>query len=70
LCGCLWPYLTGHYGEYYLITLTFGVEIPLLYVLAYLKHNPSPLGCAHVARILKIDVFAGLLAVYLSKFDV
>jgi geranylgeranylglycerol-phosphate geranylgeranyltransferase len=70
LCGCLWPYLAGHYGEYYLITLTFGVEIPLLYVLAYLKHNPNPMGCAHVARILKIDVFAGLLAVYLSKFDV
>ncbi|MFC1480796.1 UbiA family prenyltransferase [Candidatus Neomarinimicrobiota bacterium] len=68
--GCLWPYLMGYYGAYYLITLTFGVEIPLLYVLAYLKHNPSPLGCAHVARILKIDVFGGLLAVYLSNFDV
>ena len=70
MAGCLWPYLTGHYGAYYLITLTCGVEIPLLYVLAYLKHNPSSLGCAHVARILKIDVFAGLLAIYLSKFDV
>ena len=70
MLGCLWPCITGYYGAYYLVALTFGVEIPLLYVLSYLKHNPTPVGCAHVARILKIDVFAGLLAVYLSKFDV
>ncbi|GAG87232.1 unnamed protein product, partial [marine sediment metagenome] len=33
------------------------------------KH-PNPEGSGWVAKVLKVDIFAGLLAIYLSKFDV
>lgn len=68
--ACLLPYISGAYGATYLITLIVGVELPLTYCLHYLVKHPDPAGGGWVAKVLKVDIFAGLLAVYLSKFDV
>ncbi len=69
MMGALLPYILGVYGAIYLTALVVGVELPLLYAFAYLYKHPDPGGCAWVAKVLKIDIFFGLLAVYLSRFD-
>ena len=69
MMGVLLPYILGVYGAIYLTALVVGVELPLLYAFAYLYKHPDPGGCAWVAKVLKIDIFFGLLAIYLSRFD-
>lgn len=66
----LLPYILGVYGATYLVALIVGVELPLLYSFNYITKHPDPGGCKWIAKVLKIDIFFGLLAVYLSKFDV
>lgn len=68
--GCLLPYILKAYGTTYLVAVVIGVELPLLYSIFYLLKHPNPQGCGWVAKLLKVDIFAGLLAIYLSKFDV
>ena len=70
MIGVLIPYILEVYGAYYLATVIAAVELPLLYSFAYLKKHPDPEGAAWIAKVLKVDIFFGLLAVYLSKFDV
>ena len=67
--GCLVPYILGIYNTTFLVAVIIGVELPLLYAYRYLGQHPNPMGCAWVARVLKVDIFAGLLAIYLSRFD-
>jgi geranylgeranylglycerol-phosphate geranylgeranyltransferase len=68
--GCLLPYILKAYGTTYLVAVVIGVELPLLYSILYLLRHPNPSGCGWVSKLLKVDIFAGLLAIYLSKFDV
>jgi geranylgeranylglycerol-phosphate geranylgeranyltransferase len=68
--GCLLPYILQAYGTTYLVAVVIGVELPLLYSIFYLLRHPNPRGCGWVSKLLKVDIFAGLLAIYLSKFDV
>ncbi|MFC1484468.1 geranylgeranylglycerol-phosphate geranylgeranyltransferase [Candidatus Neomarinimicrobiota bacterium] len=68
--GCLLPYILQAYGTTYLVAVIIGVELPLLYSIIYLVRHPNPQGCGWVSKLLKVDIFAGLLAIYLSKFDV
>ncbi|UCH62237.1 MAG: UbiA family prenyltransferase [Fidelibacterota bacterium] len=68
--GCLLPYILVIYGATYLIAVIIGVELPLLYTFVYLDKHPNPAGAGRVAKVLKLDIFAGLLAIYLSKFDI
>lgn len=70
MLGSLLPYILGVYGATYLAALIIGVEFPLLYTLIYLFKHPNPEGCSWIAKVLKVDIFFGLLAVYVSKFDV
>ncbi|UCD37933.1 MAG: geranylgeranylglycerol-phosphate geranylgeranyltransferase [Fidelibacterota bacterium] len=67
--GCLLPYIITVYGTTYLVAVTIGVELPLLYSLIYLVKHPNPAGAGWVAKVLKVDILAGLLAIYLSKFE-
>ncbi|MCH7496893.1 MAG: geranylgeranylglycerol-phosphate geranylgeranyltransferase [Candidatus Marinimicrobia bacterium] len=64
--GCLLPYILGVYNSTYLAAVIIGVEIPLLYAFNYLVKHPTPAGAGWVAKVLKVDIFAGLLAIYLS----
>ncbi len=68
--GCLLPYILLVYGTTYMVTVIVGVELPLLYTFVYLVKHPNPEGSGWVAKVLKVDIFAGLLAIYLSKFDI
>lgn len=68
--GCLLPYILEVYGATYLAAVIIGVELPLLYTFVYLVKHPNPAGAGWVAKVLKVDIFAGLLVIYLSKFDV
>ncbi len=68
--GCLLPYILVVYNATYLVAVIIGVEIPLLYTFIYLVKHPNPAGAGWVAKVLKVDIFAGLLAIYLSKFDI
>ncbi|UCH10343.1 MAG: geranylgeranylglycerol-phosphate geranylgeranyltransferase [Fidelibacterota bacterium] len=68
--GCLLPYILQVYGPTYLVAVIIGVEVPLLYTFVHLYNHPNPAGAGWVAKVLKVDIFAGLLAIYLSKFDV
>ena len=68
--GCLMPYILVVYGTTYLVAVIVGVEIPLLYTFIYLVKHPNPAGAGWVAKVLKVGIFTGLLAIYLSKLDV
>ena len=70
MLACLLPYILAIYGATYLAALIIGVEFPLLYTLIYLFKHPNPEGCSWVAKVLKVDIFFGLLAVYVSKFNI
>ena len=67
--SCLLPYILEVYGTTYLVAVIIGVELPLLYTFVYLDKHPNPVGAGWVAKVLKVDILAGLLAIYLSKFD-
>jgi geranylgeranylglycerol-phosphate geranylgeranyltransferase len=68
MVGALVPYGLGIYGKYYLLTLIFGVEIPLGFFIYSLQKDSSAANCARLAALLKGDIFMGLLAIFLGKF--
>lgn len=62
------PYWMGIYGKYYLWVVLIAVNIPLLYAAVSIYHDYSSQNCGRLARLLKGDVFFGLLAIYLGRF--
>lgn len=67
LClGALIPYWIGIYGKLYLLVLALGIEIPLGFVVFFLVRFPSTKTCKTSARVLKVCIFAGLLAVWVG----
>ncbi len=66
--GAFLPYLLNIYSQYYLWVLIFTVEIPLLFVIFLTLRDTSVRNCTFVSRLLKIDVFFGLLAIFAGKF--
>jgi len=68
IVSTLLPYQLNVYGKYYLGVVIFLVDLPLIYVMMAIWRDYSSRRCALLARILKGDVFFGLLAIYLGKF--
>jgi geranylgeranylglycerol-phosphate geranylgeranyltransferase len=68
IVSTLLPYQLNVYGKYYLGVVIFLVDLPLIYVMMAIWRDYSSRKCALLARILKGDVFFGLLAIYLGKF--
>lgn len=62
------PYLIEIYGIYYLIVVVISVEIPVILMIGYLLINKKQKKYYHLARILKVEMFFGLLSIYLGKF--
>tara|TARA_B100001750_G_C15401453_1_gene542854 strand:- start:492 stop:1028 length:537 start_codon:yes stop_codon:yes gene_type:complete len=60
------PFAIGIYSSKYLVTALLGIGIPLAYIISLLVQSPSTNNCQTAARVLKVCVFAGLLAVYLG----
>lgn len=62
------PYLIGVYGVYYLIVVLISVGIPVLLMIGYLLINKEQKKYNYLAKILKVEIFFGLLSIYLGKF--
>jgi geranylgeranylglycerol-phosphate geranylgeranyltransferase len=60
------PFAIGIYSSKYLITALLGIGIPLAYIISLFVQTPSAYNCQTAARVLKVCVFVGLLAVYLG----
>ncbi|MBL7136074.1 MAG: geranylgeranylglycerol-phosphate geranylgeranyltransferase [Candidatus Marinimicrobia bacterium] len=68
MTGAIFPYILNVYGKFYLITVIFTVEIPLLYVIFSIQRDTSATNCSLISSVLKADIFFGLLAIYLGRF--
>ncbi len=62
------PYLVKIFGMYYLITVLFIVDGIIGYVIFSLWKNSASKNLSRLSLILKLNMFAGLLAIYLGKF--
>jgi len=62
------PYIFRIFGTYYLITVLFIVDLVVGYVLISLWRNPTPRHLSKLSLILKLNMFAGLLAIYLGSY--
>jgi geranylgeranylglycerol-phosphate geranylgeranyltransferase len=61
------PYLLGYYSVYYLICVVLGVDVVLIYCVIILLRQPSERVASRIAGIMKFDIFAGLVAIYLGS---
>lgn len=62
------PFLYGAYGLSYLVTVIFGVDLILAYVILSMWSNSLPSNLGRLSTILKADMVIGLLAIYLGRF--
>ena len=68
MSGALFPYFLNIYGKYYLLTLLLAVELPLVYFLIALFRDSSAANCGRLSGLLKVDIFFGLLAIFLGRY--
>ena len=61
------PYLLDYYSIYYLICVVLGVDVVLIYCVTILLRQPSERVAGRIASIMKFDIFAGLVAIYLGS---
>jgi geranylgeranylglycerol-phosphate geranylgeranyltransferase len=64
----LLPFIFHIFGIYYLLTVVFIVDLIIGYVLYSVWHNPETKNLSRLSVILKLNMFGGLLAIYLGKF--
>lgn len=62
------PYIIQVFGWYYLVMVVLVVDGIIIYVLITMWKNPSPTNLSRLSLILKLNMFAGLIAIYLGKF--
>ena len=60
------PYLTQVYSWKYLIVVVFGVDCFLFYCMASLWKNLSQKNVARIQKLMKLDIFVGLGAMFLG----
>ncbi len=60
------PYLIHIFGLAYLVTVFFGVDVFLVYVLFSMWKNANSQNLGRLAVLMKADMLMGLLAVYLG----
>ncbi|MBS1271252.1 MAG: Homogentisate phytyltransferase [Candidatus Marinimicrobia bacterium] len=66
--GVFLPYLLNIYNKAYLIMVTVGVDVPILYIIFRLWRSHTPSEYRYLSQILKADMFIGLLAVFIGTF--
>ena len=62
------PFIFKIFGSYYLIIVLFIVDFIIGYVLVSSWKNPASSNLSRLSLILKLNMFAGLLAIYAGKF--
>lgn len=63
------PYVRDLYGTWYLISLIFGVEVPLILSIFYLWKNPTSAASGKISDVLKLTTIAGMVVIFLSGFS-
>lgn len=64
----LMPYIFEIFGIYYLLAVVFVVDLIIGYVLFSMWRNPASKNLSRLSLILKLNMFAGLLAIYVGRF--
>lgn len=64
----LMPYIFQIFGIYYLATVVLIVDLIIVYVLISMWLNPASKNLSRLSLILKLNMFAGLLAIYFGRF--
>ena len=62
------PYLFKIFGIYYLATVIIIVDLTVGYVLFSMWRNPTSKNLSRLSLILKLNMFAGLLSIYVGRF--
>jgi geranylgeranylglycerol-phosphate geranylgeranyltransferase len=62
------PYLFKIFGIYYFLTVLLIVDFVIIYVIYSAWQNPESKNLTRLSMILKLNMFAGLIAIYLGKF--
>ncbi len=62
------PYVFNIFGNYYLVVVLGIVDVVVVYVLFSMFHNPESKNLSRLSVILKLNMFTGLVAIYLGKF--
>ncbi len=68
LIGCtLLPYFLRHFSFAYLVTVVISVDMVLIGILISMWKHPTPFHLGKLAVLMKWDMFAGLLSVFLGR---
>ncbi len=67
IISTLIPFFLRIYGAVYLWVVVFGVDCPLMYVIASVWHDSHPAHLGRLSFLLKLDMLVGLLAIYLGS---
>jgi len=62
----LFPYFMGYYGIYFLLIVVLGVHSVLIFVVISSWSNPVPENLGRLSNLLKVDMLAGLFAIYMG----
>lgn len=62
------PYLLHVFSLLYLGAVVLGVDLGLIYIIWSMHRNHSPSHLHRLSNLLKIEMFAGLAAIFLGKF--
>jgi len=62
------PYLLNIFGIYYLMVVVGIVDLVVVYVLFNMWKNYESKNLSRLSIILKLNMFAGLIAIYCGKF--
>jgi 4-hydroxybenzoate polyprenyltransferase len=66
--GSLMPYYFNIYGNYYLILLIAGVEVPLVIIVYYFMKLPLTSSAKKSSNLLKFSIIAGLIAIFTDHY--
>jgi len=66
--GCLMPYYFNIYGNYYLILLIVGVEVPLILIVYYFMKFPLISSAKKSSNLLKFSIIIGLIAIFTDHY--
>jgi geranylgeranylglycerol-phosphate geranylgeranyltransferase len=66
--GTTLPYLYKIYGIFYLWVVVFGVDTVLLATVFFIWRSPTTTMLRRLSAILKADMLAGLVAIYLGRW--
>lgn len=62
------PYAIKIFGIYYLVSVIGIVDLVMVYVIISMTRNSESKNLARLSLILKLNMFAGLAAIYLGRF--